>query len=38
MGKTKSPRRIFGELEEYPLIAPQDRNNPGTGGKGAKFI
>jgi len=30
--------RIYGELEEYPLLAPQDRNRPNSKGKGASFI
>ena len=31
-------RRIFGELEEYPLHAPHDRNKPNSKGKGARGI
>lgn len=31
-------QRIFGELEEYPLLAPQDRNRPNAKGKGASLI
>lgn len=34
----EASRRIFGELEEYPLIAPQDRNRPNSRGKGASFM
>lgn len=30
--------RIFGELEEYPLHAPHDRNKPNSKGKGAMGI
>lgn len=34
----QAAERIFGELEEYPLLAPQDRNRPNSKGKGASFI
>lgn len=34
----RAAQRIFGELEEYPLLAPQDRNKPSAKGKGASFM
>lgn len=35
---SSAAKRIFGELEEYPLLAPQDRNRPNSKGKGASLI